>query len=84
MMTPQETVKTHQQIESQNLNYWLPDHHGRPSGVSELRWKFHLEAEAARECWAQLDRDGPNGKAKRERDRRFKRDSREQVAPAKD
>jgi hypothetical protein len=74
-MTPKETVNSREQIESANVSYWLPDHRGRPTDMTDLRWKFHLEAEAARERWAQLDRDGPNGKAKRERERRFKRDS---------
>jgi hypothetical protein len=47
------TVKNSETIESENVSYWMPDHQGRPSGMSDLRWRFSLEAKQARKRWAE-------------------------------
>jgi hypothetical protein len=45
------TVKSQEQLEAENVSYWTPDKSDRPNGVSDLRWKFTLEAEEARRRW---------------------------------
>jgi hypothetical protein len=52
---PKEAVKTRQQIEAENVSYWTC------GGMSFWRRKYAEEAEEARERWAQLDPNGPNG-----------------------
>jgi len=52
---PTQTVKDRVRIESKNLSYWTS------GGMSFLRRKFMIEAEEARERWAKLDPQGPNG-----------------------
>src|SRR5215831_17792119 len=56
---PTQTVKSREQIEAENVTYWTD------GGMSYLRQKYMVEAEQARERWAKLDPQGPNGVARR-------------------
>ena len=65
MSGPKQTIKSREQLEAEAVAYWTPDQSDRPSGMSDLRYKYMLEAEQARERWAELDPKGPNSASRR-------------------